>query len=56
MRTKRRGRTYLHLTENSVSNIPEYLQIGILMDKTKVVLKKLCAEDSNIPLGMKCAH
>lgn len=56
MRNKRNGRSYLQLFENSVPNVLEYLQIGILMDKIQTVLKKVCAKDQNIPLGKRCAH
>lgn len=52
MRNKRNERPI----ENSVPNILEYLQIGILIDKTQAVLKKVCAKDHNIPIGKRCAH
>lgn len=56
MTNKRNRRPSLNLIENFIPNTPEYLQIGILMDKTQVVLKNACAKDQNIPLGKTCTH
>lgn len=56
MTNKRNRRPYLNLIENVVPNTPEYLQIGILMDKTQVVLKNVCAKDHNIPLRKTSTH
>jgi len=56
MRNKINGRPYLQLIDKSVPNTLEYLQIGILEDKTQAVLKKVCAKDHNIPLGKIYIH
>lgn len=41
MRYERNGRPHLHLIENSIPNVLEYLQISILMTKTQGVIKKV---------------